>query len=121
MLQKEEGLEKVFEDLERLYKRDPSSFEDERRRLIKGMIDQFPEEHRARAYGLQLKIDAELSRYKDPVARMNRMVELFWQGVGRFQEALTDPAKVLEERQEGRAGAEPARVLPFRRPQDGLH
>jgi hypothetical protein len=119
MLDKEGGLERMVEHLEQLYRRDPDAFEEQRKRLIQGMIDEFPEENRARAYGLQLKLDAELSRYKDPVARMNRMVELFWEGVGQFQEALTDPARVLQERQQSRAGAELARVIPFRRP--GLH
>jgi hypothetical protein len=110
------GFARVFEDLEQLYRRDPVSFEEQRRRLIQGMIDDLPEENRARAYGLQLKIDAELSRYKDPVARMNRMVELFWEGVGQFQQVLTDPGKVLQERAQEKEGARPARVLPFRRP-----
>ena len=115
MSAKEGSFEKMIENLEQLYRQDPGSFEEQRKCLIQGLIDGFPEENRARAYGLQLKIDAELCRYKDPVARMNRMVELFWEGVGQFQEVLTDPARVLQERQQGKEGAELARVIPFRR------
>lgn len=116
MFETEGSFEKKIEDLGQLYRRDPDSFEEQSRALIRSLISEFPEEHQARAYGLQLKIDAELSRYKDPVARMNRMVELFWQGVGDFQEVLTDPSKVLREREQEREKAEPAQVLPFRRP-----
>jgi hypothetical protein len=115
MSEKDGSFEQVFEELEQLFQRDPGAFEERRKQLIQDMIDNFPEENRAKGYGLQLKIDAELARYKDPVARMNRMVELFWEGVGHFQEVLTDPAKVLQERRAGKEGAEPARVIPFRR------
>jgi hypothetical protein len=116
MAEQEDSFEKTVEDLGQLYRCDPEAFARRSRLLIQSLIDGFPEGQRSRAYGLQLKIDAELSRYKDPVARMNRMVELFWQGVGDFQEVLTDPGRVLREREKSREGAEPARVLPFKRP-----
>lgn len=37
---------------------------------------------------IQAGIDRELRRYKDPVARMNKMVELFWKGFAKFHRAL---------------------------------
>lgn len=36
----------------------------------------------------QHSISKELCKYQDPIARMNRMVELFWQGVKEFHDAL---------------------------------
>ena len=37
---------------------------------------------------MQWRIDAELRKYKNPIARMNRMTELFWDGVKEFNEVL---------------------------------
>lgn len=39
---------------------------------------------------LQFRIDRELRNYKDPVARMNKMVELFWEGFAEFDNALQE-------------------------------
>ena len=36
----------------------------------------------------QLSIDKELRKYKDPVARMNKMVELFWEGFKEFNDCM---------------------------------
>ncbi len=94
-----------------LYRTDPVAFEAMRRLLIEETIDGFPEQHRAKAYGLQLRLDAELGHYRDPVARMNRMVELFWEGFKDFQQAVSDPAGFTRERQ-GKKGEE-GKVIPF--------
>ena len=97
-----------------LFRTDPVAFEAMRRLLIEETIEGFPEKHRARAYGLQLRIDAELSHYRDPVARMNRMVELFWQGFGEFQQALNDPAALLRQREERKSDSKgDTKVIPF--------
>jgi hypothetical protein len=45
-------------------------------------------ERRLKLEQMQWRIDAELRKYKDPVARMNRMCELFWDGVKEFNEVL---------------------------------
>ncbi len=37
---------------------------------------------------LQLNIEKELRQYKDPVARMNKMVELFWEGFEEFNDVM---------------------------------
>jgi hypothetical protein len=37
----------------------------------------------------QASIDRELRPYKDPVARMNKMVELFWTGVKKFHSTIS--------------------------------
>jgi hypothetical protein len=99
-----------YEHLSRLYREDPLLFEEERLRIIRNTIEGFDREHRQKAYGLQFKIDCQLRRYNDPVMRMNKMVEIFWEGVYDFQEAMTDPGGYLSRREKN-AG----KVLPFRR------
>ncbi|MBE0597014.1 MAG: DUF3135 domain-containing protein [Desulfuromonadales bacterium] len=103
--------DEMLSRLTELYQSDPEAFEAMRQLLIDKTIEGFPPEHRIRAYGLQRRIDTELSRYKDPIARMNRMVEIFWEGVYHFQEVVSDPQKVLRQRGE----QTPAKVIPFRR------
>ena len=102
--------DEMFDRLEELYRSDPEAFEAMRKLLIEQAIEGFPVEQRARAYGLQFRIDAELRHYKDPIARMNRMVEIFWEGVRRFQETVADPAGVLHSRQEEKVNG---KVIPF--------
>ncbi|MFA5515020.1 MAG: DUF3135 domain-containing protein [Desulfuromonadales bacterium] len=103
--------EEMIARLGELYRADPEAFEAMRRLLIEETIEGFPENHRARAYGLQMRIDADLGRYRDPVARMNRMVELFWEGFGDFQRVLHDPEGFMRERRENKG--EDCKVIPF--------
>jgi hypothetical protein len=100
-----------------LYEKDPEEFERQSQELIRRTIESFPEKHRRRAYGLQFQIDAALSHYKDPVSRMNKMVEIFWEQFLKFQEAVCDPLKVIEEKERR---SEEGKVIPL--PQrDKLH
>ena len=92
--------DRVYDRLNGLYGRDPDRFEEERKRLIRETIDSFPEEYRARANGLQLKIDAALMKYHDPVARMNKMVEIFWEHFQQFHDVLQDPVNFLRKRED---------------------
>lgn len=110
MEERPDKTEEILSRLGDLYRKDPEAFEAMRRLLIEQTIEGFPEEHRARAYGLQFRIDAELSRYKDPVARMNRMVELFWDGVQEFEAAISDPEGFAQEKINGRTEA---KIIPF--------
>ncbi len=41
-----------------------------------------------RLYGLQFKINTTLMKYKDPIACMNKMAELFWEGVSDLDKVL---------------------------------
>ena len=95
-----------------LYQKDPELFEAERKKLIQETIDSFPAEYRAKAQGLQFKIETTLDRYKDPVARMNKMVEIFWGHFQEFQDVINNPAAYLEK-----TGTknEPGKVLQFNR------
>jgi hypothetical protein len=78
-----------FDFLKELYQEDPQRFHEYTRNVINTFIDSLPEDRQRRAKGIQWKLDMGLRKYKDPVARMNRMVELFWQQVGEFQQILT--------------------------------
>lgn len=90
----------VIEKLTGLYQTDPLEFERLSRELIRKTIESFPEHHRKRAHGLQFKIDCILDRYHDPVARMNKMVEIFWEYFQQFHDAFHNPEKLLEDRRE---------------------
>ncbi len=105
-----EHTEEIFEQLKDLYQEDPGEFESQRDQIIREAIESFPEESRKRAYGLQFTIDAQLSRYKDPIVRMNKMVEIFWEQFAVFQSAVSDPQQFCAQRQTAR---EPAEVIPF--------
>lgn len=65
-------------------------------KLIEDYISSLPEERQQRLRQLQWKIDGELRKYKDPIAKMNRMTELFWEGVANFQSVIGEGADKLK-------------------------
>lgn len=78
-----------FDDMMKQYQEDPDAFEEEAREAIQDFIDHLPNDDcRLRAQQMQFRIDRELRPYTDPVARMNKMVELFWEGFQEFQHVL---------------------------------
>jgi hypothetical protein len=99
-----------YERLCQLHHKDPRQFEEERLRLIRDTIESFDCKHRRKAYGLQYRIDSQLRRYSDPVMRMNKMVEIFWEGVHDFREVMSDPGGYLNRRRN-----HAAKILPFQR------
>lgn len=64
-------------------------------KLIETYISSVPPERQQRLRQLQWKIDGELRKYKDPIAKMNKMAELFWSGVAEFQQVMNDAAGKL--------------------------
>ena len=59
------------------------------RQDIEDFIDSVEDEdQKLKLQQLQFRIDRELRKYKDPVARMNKMVELFWEGFNEFNNIL---------------------------------
>ena len=112
MSKKVDNTEEMLEQLSGLYQKNPDKFEELRKQLITQTIEKFPAKHRKRAHGLQFKIESRLRKYKDPIVRMNKMVEIFWEQFGLFHEVLQDPARVVAERQENRKQAV---VIPFRK------
>jgi hypothetical protein len=77
-----------YELLSKLYKDDPEEFERERKRILESYFDSLPEERQKKARQIQWQIEGELRKYKDPIARMNRMVELFWEQTNEFKDTL---------------------------------
>lgn len=57
-----------------------SEMEEEMKRIAGG-----DEERLIKLQQFQWNINKELRKYKDPVARMNKMAELFWVGVKKFE------------------------------------
>ncbi len=109
---KNDPTEKILAQLTGLYQKDPEAFEALRKKLIRRTIEEFPEPHRQRAYGMQFQIEAQLHKYKDPLVRMNRMVELFWEQFEKFQVALTDPLRLIAEREQQKKAS---KVIPLRK------
>ncbi len=97
--------------LSELSSSNPELFELERKELIEQTIAGFPECHRRRAYGMQFSLDARLSLAKDPVSRMNLMVELFWNQVQDFSHALSDPVDYQAQKERHSLSGT---VIPFR-------
>ena len=94
-----------IEDLPELYESNPELFEEVAQQLITEFIASIPDSaNRRRCEGLQFKINAELTHCHDPVARMNKMVELFWSGVFEFNSALKG---------EYEEPSENAQIIPF--------
>ncbi len=112
MTKETDSIEKKIEKLTGLYKKDPAEFEELRKELITNTIEAFPAQHKKRAYGLQFVLDARLSKYKDPVVRMNKMVEIFWEQFGLFQEVLKNPGKVVAEKERCK---KETLIIPFRK------
>jgi hypothetical protein len=100
----------LFDRLSNLYQKDPEEFERVSKNLIRKTLDEWPEEFRAKGYGIQLRIEQRLGHFKDPVARMNEMVVIFWEQFHKFQDVLNDPRGAV-------AAAEktgpPAKVIPL--------
>ncbi len=109
-------LDSIYEQLQGIYQHDPEKFDRLSADLIRQALDNVPEEHRAEAYGIQRRIEHQLKKYKDPIARMNAMVEIFWQQFQKFQAVINDPCEILERRR--RCGTS-AKILPFKGPDPG--
>ncbi len=105
----------LFDRLADLYQKNPEEFERLSKNLIAEALEEMPEEYRAQAYGLQMRIEQRLCRFKDPVARMNEMVVIFWDQFRKFQEVLNDPQSAAAARNGGKT---PGKVIPLDRRRD---
>ena len=83
-----------FDKMQQLHKDNPEEFAALAKDKIYDYIYSVPDKKRQeQLMDLQHKIDRDLSHYKDPIARMNRMVELFWVQVQLLNDALNTPIK----------------------------
>jgi uncharacterized protein YaaN involved in tellurite resistance len=103
-------LDKKLQSLENLYENNPLQFEFLRNEIIQQCINSYPERFQHRARGIQFTLDCELNKYKNPLARMNRMVELFWSKVSDFNEAMDDPKKFSAKQ---KRNENIGKILPF--------
>ena len=82
----------IYERLMDLYEKDPVEFEKEAGfiidKAIDAMCERATEEDARRIRAMQWRINTELRKYKDPIARMNKMIEMFWDGVNKFNEIV---------------------------------
>ncbi len=101
----------AFEKLSKLFQDDPEEFERYRQMVIEECISKMRPESQQRARGLQFRIDNEMRKIKNPLARaakMNTMmIESLMELEGLFKVA-TGQAEIPEE-------PERADVLPFAR------
>lgn len=77
-----------FDFLVNLHKTNPQAFADYHEEMIEEYIQSLPKDRQIAAWQFQWNLTGELSKYKDPIARMNRMVELFWEQTYKFQDAM---------------------------------
>lgn len=96
-----------------LYQKDPEAFEKMRADIIHQMLEEFPEEYRKRAYGMQFQLDMRLRRYRDPIVRMNMMIGIFWEQFEQFNSVLNDPERFIAKREAEQHGV--AKVLPLKK------
>ena len=94
----DEDIDKLFTELTELAD-NPEAFEAKRKQLLEAnmirMCQGCPEKL-ARCRAQQWRIDQELSKYKDPLARYNKMVEMFWTQFSQFQVQLNSLQGELE-------------------------
>lgn len=107
-----EKSEEILAQLKGLYQTDPDRFEKLRSELIRQTVESFPAGRKEQAYRLQFQLDARLRKYKDPVVRMNKMVEIFWQQVWQFREVLQNPDSTITALEEQK---KETTVIPFRK------
>lgn len=95
------------DDLARLWRENPDKAEEYHRAIIEDFILGLPEDKQERARGIQWRIDQELRKYTDPIARMNRMCELMFESFFELDDALQ--GKMLKNKPK-------AKVLDFPAP-----
>jgi hypothetical protein len=112
-----------FEYLKNLYIADPVEF----KKVTDSMLDEFitnrPDDQQQIYRAKQWRLEQELSKIHDPVARMNKFVPIFWEGVNKFVEATknldTLVKSVREEGTEPSAQVEDSHeVLDFKKKSD---
>jgi hypothetical protein len=90
----------TFDELKTLFETDPASAEVKVQEIMDDYIGSLPTDRQQRAQAFNWRIQQELRHFKDPIARMNRMVEMFWIGVKEFQTTLKNPEQVLDQKGE---------------------
>lgn len=100
----------IYEELTKL-RDNPEEFEERADQIWEAFFSDMDEEEEKRARQFKWQMDAQLRGIKDPIARMNKMVELFWQGFQSFHLALTNPNQLIARSQDGSKAV----ILPIER------
>lgn len=82
-------LQLTHDELVKMYTDDSDNFMFETTEAIKDSLNEIPNSAtKLKCEKLQWVIDGELRKIKDPIARMNKMMELFYEGVKELDGAL---------------------------------
>lgn len=90
----------IYEELVKL-KDDPEQFDQRANEIWEHFYQSLTPEQEQQARRFKWQMDAQLRNYKDPIARMNKMIELFWQGFQTFQLSLSNPSSLIARSQDG--------------------
>lgn len=101
---------KIYESLVKL-KDDPEKFEEMANEIWESYFTTLTEDEEKRARQFKWHLDGQLRGIVDTTARMNKMVELFWEGFQTFQLSLTNPDQLIARSQDGSKAV----VLPIDR------
>jgi len=92
----------IYNELKEL-NNNPELFNNRARQIIDEELKNCPEEYKEQFERKQWKLEQDLRKFKNPVARMNKMCEIFWHGVFEFKHVLetgqklhTKKAKVIQ-------------------------
>ena len=80
--------QKPFDELVELHQTDPDAFEEYRKAFIMKSITKMCADCPdclKRCERFQWRLEQELNKFKNPISRYNRMVELFWEQVEEFK------------------------------------
>jgi hypothetical protein len=100
-----------FDELVRLYKTDPTAFEQLRRDLCEQLIESAPERMRQRLRGIQFKVDMTRRKARTPLSACLSLSKMMQESLMELQAALNNPGEFLRQRTPTEAT-----VLPFCRP-----
>ena len=79
----------AYERLNNIRQENPDAFDQEAKIILDEFFESIEDENkRIHLQQLQFRLEGELRHYKDPIARMNKMVEIFWEGVKEFQQTI---------------------------------
>lgn len=114
-------MENVYARLVKL-KDDPEAFSAEADTIFEDFIAGVPEERQQRLRAMHWKIQQDLRHYTDPVARLNKFIEIFYEAyfknAGEMMAAidkLAATAKTIDEPLSPEV-AEYTRVIAFKKP-----
>ena len=87
-----------FDELMQLYKDDPEEAETYRCAVIEGAIRNMPDRMQLKARAFQARLENDLSKRKDPIAKMHLLGDRMWESFMELDEVLQDLIPQLNEK-----------------------